>query len=157
MSSKQKKIWIGSAFLIALPLLLFYRLPVIEIKGENASFFIRDDQFVLGWIHSIEKEEWFETYQRENEKIVLTETEFKTFGAGTPYQGLETTTENGFIKIELLIDYEELYLTISEHVQTTLFFSDRKVPLYEYFDQYESVLIKPKTLPIWEIKRGDFL
>ncbi|WP_054703450.1 DUF1850 domain-containing protein [Bacillus sp. JCM 19041] len=157
MSSKRKRIWIGSAFLIALPLLLFYRLPVIEIAGENSSFFIRDDQFVVGWIHSIEKEEWFERYQREHEKIVLTETQFKTFGAGTPYQGLETKTEDGFINMELNIDYEELHLTISRHVQTTLFFSDREVHLYEYFDQYDAVMIKTRNLPIWEFTRGDFL
>ena len=112
---------------------------------------------MLGWIHSIEKEEWFERYQRENEKIVLTDTHFKTFGAGTPYQGLETTTENGFINIKLYMDYEELNLTISKHVQTTLFFSDREVPLYKYFDQYETVMIKTRDLPIWEFLRGDFL
>ncbi len=124
---------------------------------QTPLFFIRDDQFELGWIHSIEKEEWFETYERENEKIVLTETKFKTFGAGTPYEGLETTTEDGFIKIKLNIEYEELNLTISENVQTTLFFSDRDVPLYDYFDQYESVLIEARNISIWEIIRGDFL
>ncbi|WP_161603257.1 DUF1850 domain-containing protein [Halalkalibacterium ligniniphilum] len=157
MNSKRTIIWIGSAFLIALPLLFFYRLPIIEIKGENSSYFIKEDQFVLGWIHSIEKEEWFEHYQRDHKKIILTETRFKTFGAGTPYQGLETTTKDGFITIELQIDYEELNLTISKHVQTTLFFGDRQLPLYEYFEQYESVIIKTNDIPIWEFIRGDFL
>ncbi|TSB47475.1 DUF1850 domain-containing protein [Alkalicoccobacillus porphyridii] len=157
MSSKKKKIWIGSAFLIALPLLLFYRLPVIEISGEESSYFIREDEFELGWIHSIEKEEWVEHYERQQDILVLTETHFKTFGAGTPYQGEETTTEDGFIRMALNIEHEELNVTISEHVQTTLFILDREVPLYHCFEQYESVTIKARNLALWEYKRGEFL
>lgn len=157
MSNKKKRIWIGSTFLIVLSFLLFYRIPVIEVAGDNTSFFINDDEFVLGWIHSIEKEEWFERYQRQDRKILLTETHFKTYGAGTPYQAKETSTENGFINMEVHIDYEELNLTISKYVQTTLFFSGREVPLYRYFDQYENVIMKTRNLPIWEYIRGDFL
>jgi hypothetical protein len=157
MSIKKKQIWIGSAFLIVLLFSHFYRIPVVEIAGDHSSFFIKDDQFVLGWIHSIEKEEWFESYQREGQKIILTETHFKTFGAGTPYQAKETTTKNGFIAMEMHIDYEELNITTSEHVQTTLFFSDREVPLHHYFDQYESVIVRTLHLPVWEYIRGDSL
>ncbi|WP_230504327.1 DUF1850 domain-containing protein [Sutcliffiella rhizosphaerae] len=156
MNNKRTKIWIGSAFLFALPL-LFYRLPIIEIIGEDTSFFIKEEQFVLGWIHSIEKEEWFEHYERYHEKIILTETRFKTFGAGTPYQGIETTTKDGFITMELQMEHEELNLTISKSVQTTLFFDDRQIPLYDYFDQYESVIIKSSKIPIWTYIRGEFL
>lgn len=157
MSNKRNRIWIGSAFLIVLLFLLFYRVPVMEVAGVKEAFLIKEEQFVLGWIHSIEKEEWFESYQRVDEKIVLTETHFKTFGAGTPYQAKVTATEDGFINMELHIDYQELNLTISENVQTTLFFSDREVPLYHYFEQYESVRIKPRNLSIWDYIRGDFL
>lgn len=157
MSSKRKLLWIGSAFLIALLFLLFYRLPVIEIAGEDASYYIREDAFELGWIHSIEKEEWFERYERKDGFLLLSKTYFKTFGAGTPYGGLTTKTEDGFIQMDLDIEYEELRLTISENVHTTLFFDDREVPLYDYFDQYETVVIKTTHISIWEFKRGDFL
>ncbi len=141
---------------ILLPVLLFYRFPVIEVAGENTSFFIKEDQFVLGWIHSIEKEEWLESYQREDQKIILTDTFFKTYGAGTPFQANKTMTENGFIHMELDIEYEELNVTISEFVQTTLFINGREIPLYQHFDQYENVIITTRKLPVWEYIRGDY-
>lgn len=149
--------WIGSACLVVLLFLLFYRIPVIELVGEDTAFFIEDDEFVLGWIHSIEKEEWFERYSRDNGKLVLTETYFKTFGAGTPYQAEKTVNEDGFVKMETTIDYEKLNITVSENVETTLFINGKEVPLYKYFNQYENVLIKVSNLSIWGYIRGDFV
>lgn len=125
-------------------------------SGRGYFFFIKEEAFVLGWIHSIEKEEWFERYQRKDEKIILSDTFFKTFGAGTPFQAKKTMTENGFIQMELDIDYEDLNVTISEFVQTTLFIGDREIPLYHHFDQYENVMITTRKLPVWEYIRGDY-
>jgi len=156
MSNKKKRIWIGSSLLILLLFPLFYRIPVIEVAGEHTSFFIKEEAFVLGWIHSIEKEEWFERYQREDGKIILSDTFFKTFGAGTPFQAKKTMTENGFIHMELDMDYEGLNVTISEFVQTTLFIGNREIPLYHHFDQYENVMITTRKLPVWEYIRGDY-
>lgn len=137
--------------------LLFIRIPVIELAGNSTTYFIQEEEIVLGWIHSIEKEEWFETYKREKQNLVLTETHFKTYGAGTPYQAVETETEDGFIQMKMDLVYEKLNITVSENVQTTIFFDDREVPLYRYFDQYETVTIKTTNLPIWEYVRGEFL
>lgn len=157
MSSKKRMFWFGSACFIVLLFLLFFRIPVIEVSGETYSYFIKEKEFTLGWIHSIEKEEWFEDYVRNKKNIVLTDTRFKTFGAGTPYEGIETVTDDGFIQMKMDIVYPELNLTISERVETTLFFEDREVPLYQYFEQYENVFFKVQYLPIWKYIRGDFL
>lgn len=156
MSSKKKIVSIGSACLIVL-LFLIYPLPVTELTGEKHNYFIKEDEFILSWIHSIEKEEWLETYTINGEKFILTETKFKTFGAGTPYTGKNTSQENGFVKIELNYEYESLNITISENVKTTLFIESRKIPLYEIFAQYETVIIKRRNIPFWKYIRGDFL
>lgn len=156
MSNKKILVSIGSAFLIVL-LFLIQPIPVIEVAGGEVKYFIKEDEFVLGWIHSIEKEEWYETYKRNGETIDLIDTYFKTFGAGTPYEVKETTTENGYIHMDLNMTYNYLNLTISENVKTTLFIDERKIPLYNYFDQYETVLIQTRNISIWNYIWGDFL
>ncbi len=152
-----KKWFIGSAFLLALLFLGFYRLPVFEIKGESHSYYVDKGHFELKWIHSIEKEEWIERYERKNDQLILVDTHFKTFGAGTPYQGLRTSTEGGYIHVELNMAYNELNVTSSQSVQTTIVLEDRDVLLYEYFDDYELITIKAVELPLWKIRKGDFL
>ncbi|MCG5102272.1 DUF1850 domain-containing protein [Oceanobacillus alkalisoli] len=155
--SNKKKIWIGSAFFIVLLFLLFLRLPVILIAGGSSAYYLKENEFTLGWIHSIEKEEWFERYKREKQKIILVETYFKTFGAGTPYEAEETTTENGFIHMEMDIAHEELNITVSENVNLTIYAENREIPLHHDFDDHERVVIKTRSLSIWEYIRGEFL
>lgn len=155
--SNKKRIWIGSAFLIVLLFLLLLRLPVIELAGDNNSYYLKHNEFTLGWIHSIEKEEWFENYKREKQEIVLLETYFKTFGAGTPYEVEGTTTENGFIHMDMDVAYEELNVTASEYVDLTIYMENREISLHHYFNDHERVLISVRTVPIWEYIRGEFL
>src|SRR5699024_11353970 len=68
----------------ALPILLKIHIPVIEIIVDEKTYFVRDTSFTLSWIHSVEKEPWYEIYKRKNSHLILTETYFKTFGAGVP-------------------------------------------------------------------------
>lgn len=157
MSNRKKVSAIGSACFVVLLFLLLFRQPVIEVSGETDTYFIKEDEFTLGWIHSIEKEEWYETYKRDKKNIVLTESRFKTFGAGTPYEAKNTITEDGFIIMQVDITHPELNVTISEKVQTTLCLHNRHIQLYQYFDQYENVIFKVRYLPLWKYVRGDFL
>jgi hypothetical protein len=155
--SSRKRFWIGSAGLIVLLFLLFFRIPVLEIAGETGSYYLKENEFTLRWIHSIEKEEWLEHYVRNGDALVLTETYFKTFGAGTPYESKATVTKDGFITMQMDMELDMLDLTISERVETTVLSGSQEIPLYEYFGQYEHVTVIPRELPIWEYIRGDFL
>ncbi len=150
----KKRIWIGSAFLIVLFFLLLFRLPVIEIKGSDNTYYLKHNAFTLGWIHSIEKEEWFESYQREKQEIVLVETYFKTFGAGTPYEVEKTTTKNGFIRMEMDMTYDELNVTVSKYVDLSIYVDKRKIPLHHYFNNHENIRIKARSVFIWEYMGG---
>ncbi|EAU41267.1 hypothetical protein FP2506_00830 [Fulvimarina pelagi HTCC2506] len=58
-----------------------------------------DDRFTLAWIHSVEHETWEETFRITNAgAIEIHSTRFKTFGAGVPSDGADTTRiENGWV------------------------------------------------------------
>lgn len=157
MNSKGKKGWKGSAIFIVLLFLLFFRIPVIEIAGENQTLYIKEKEFKIGWIHSVEKEEWFEIYERRKNELVLTDTYFKTFGAGTPYFEKTVVTENGFVRMKIDQHFPSLTITVSENVKTSVFIEDRQIPLYEYFADYETVTIRIDYLPIWRYMGVTFI
>ena len=50
---------------------------------------------------------------------------------------------------------ENLQLSVSENVQTTLYLEGRTIPLYTYVEDYETVEIKAIKLPLWQYLRGD--
>lgn len=146
----------GSTFLTVLLLILFIKIPVIEVSYNDSRFFLKDDQFEIGWIHSVEKEPWFEKYALKNDSLYLIETRFKTFGAGTPSTGKVLPSSDGYVHIEIDYQMDEINLVVSENVQTTLYTKSNSIPLYRIAPDHETILIKNKELPIWQIIRGDY-
>ncbi len=45
------------------------------------------DTFHVAWRHSVEREAWIETFKNIDHGLWLTQTRFKTFGAGVPAHG----------------------------------------------------------------------
>jgi len=57
-----KRFMMGSTvLLIVLLVLLLVKVPVTQVSFKEDSFFLKEETFELGWIHSVEKEPWFET------------------------------------------------------------------------------------------------
>ena len=56
----------------------------LEEDGKAEDIFIGHYDVSLRWQHSVEKEEWEEFFVISNSNILLTQTRFKTFGAGVP-------------------------------------------------------------------------
>jgi len=55
-------------------------------------------QFSLRWRHSVEEEDWIETFKIVNSAVQIASTRFKTFGAGVPADaGTRTTLEHGWV------------------------------------------------------------
>lgn len=106
------------------------------------------------WIHSVEKEEWIEVYEKSGDELILTETYFKTFGAGVPSNSENTELVNGYVKMDIYIKYPEMNLTVSENVQTTIIADDRKIPLYTYTSDYNFVQISSETINLWQLFWG---
>ncbi len=146
----------GSTLFTVLFLILFIKIPLIEVSYNDSRFFLKDDQFEIGWIHSVEKEPWFETYTLKDDSLYLTETRFKTFGAGTPSTGKVIPSSDGFVHMELNNKMDEINLVVSKNVKTTLYTASRSIPLYKIAPDHETFIIKNKKLPVWQIIRGDF-
>ena len=77
-------------------------LVVRDAAGPRYAFVVDEGaQFSLAWRHSVEQEDWIETFAVRDGAIVLVATRFKTFGAGVPAQvGRSTTLENGWVLMD---------------------------------------------------------
>ncbi|HSJ36662.1 MAG TPA: DUF1850 domain-containing protein [Planococcus sp. (in: firmicutes)] len=151
MSSKKWK-W-GACFIVLL-FFLFIRLPVIVFDFGAEVYLLKEDSFALEWIHSVEKEEWIEFYERDGENLLLTETVFKTFGAGVPSDGEIIPSDDGFIHMRIDRRLPEMNLTVSENAATAIQTEKKKVLLYELAEDYEMVSISVQFVHLWEYIGG---
>lgn len=133
---------------------LLFRLPVIHFDFGEEQYFLTEDEFTLKWIHSVEKEEWIELYERDGGELILTETYFKTFGAGVPSDGEIISSEDGFVHMRINRHFPEMNLTVSENAQTTIETNDKIIPLYELTDDYEFVAISVQRIHLWQYIGG---
>ncbi|WP_252502269.1 DUF1850 domain-containing protein [Sporosarcina sp. Marseille-Q4943] len=154
--SKSKIFLSGGMFAIMLLLSLFLiRIPTIQLSYMDGSFYLSDDTFELGWIHSVEKEPWFETYERKGLDLYLTTTKFKTFGAGVPSSKKVIEAEDGFVHMVVNEKRGEIRLAVSENVQTTLYTKNSEIQLYELVDDYETIVIRVVNASLWNLLRGE--
>lgn len=133
---------------------LLFKLPVVYLDFGDEAYFLTEDEFTLKWIHSVEKEEWLEMYERDGEELLLTETVFKTFGAGVPSDGEIIPSEDGFVHMRIDQHLPEMNLTVSENVQTTILTKEKTIPLYELTGDYEFVAISIKRIHLWQYVGG---
>ncbi|MEK4427117.1 DUF1850 domain-containing protein [Solibacillus sp. FSL K6-1523] len=154
MSSK--KYWqVVAIIIIALVLPLFLiRKEIVLVKYEQGQFLI-EDEFTIGWIHSVEKEPWFEIYTVHNNQLLLRETYFKTFGAGTPSEGTIIETDDGYVHFMLNKPFQEVNMVVSENVKTTLYTKNEEIKLYELADNYSNLSFKVQKIPLWKYIRGE--
>ncbi|MFC7363893.1 DUF1850 domain-containing protein [Bhargavaea changchunensis] len=115
---------------------------------------IRTDRFEIGWIHSVEKEPWFETYEARDGKLYLTGTRFKTYGAGVPSEGKIIPSDDGFVHMALDREVPELNIFTSKDIKTTFYFGKGELPLYAPGGERWSVSITHKTVPLWRLFGG---
>lgn len=153
MSSKK----IGGSIALCILLLIFFiRIQVIAFQFPIETIYFHEKSFDLSWIHSVEKEEWIEHYVVEKDVLLLHRTSFKTFGAGVPSDAEQVELKDGFVVMTINQPYEELNLTISEYVDTTITIGDEQFKLYHFGEPYETVLIKVEELSVWHFLRGNF-
>ena len=152
--------WRWSAGLIVLllsSLFLFLKIPVIQFDFGHTTYYVKEDSFILKWIHSVEKEEWLEYYERDKNELILTDTYFKTFGAGVPSDAEFVEIVDGFVHMKINLTFPEIHLTVSENAQTAIEINEREIPLYRLTNDYETVTISIHTIPLWEYIGGETL
>nr|WP_106779079.1 DUF1850 domain-containing protein [Lysinibacillus timonensis] len=153
MNNKNRR-WFWSISILILLTIFFEKVPVFSFQFEDHTYYLLGDSFQLRWIHSVEKEEWIETYVKNGEDLLLTETYFKTFGAGVPSDAKSTELVNGFVRMDIDLQYHELNLTISENVQTTVITKDREIPIYHMGSDYSFVHITNESINLWQLLVG---
>ena len=155
MSSKKLSGSIG--VLLILLAIFFIRVPVLVFQFSDKTYFSTSNQFDVGWIHSIEKEEWIEHYEIDQDELILVSTKFKTFGAGVPSNSEDVELIDGYVQMKINQPYKELNLTISENVDSTIYFDDKEIKTYDYGETYSTVIISVKKIFIWQYWGGEFL
>lgn len=128
-------------------LLFIFLAPQKKILIDPAAgqdLYLAAERFEIHWIHSIEKEEWYEVYEIEDDELILTTSHFKTFGAGVPNEskGKPEITSDGFLKYTINEPYQDLYLNVSENVETKIVQNNDEILLYKMYEPYTAVEIK---------------
>lgn len=134
-------------------LLFIFLIPQQKIlidAEEERDLYLPDESFEIHWIHSIEKEEWFEVYEVEEEDFILTESHFRTFGAGVPSDSDEPAeiTKDGFVKYTINDRYPDIYLNVSDKVETKIVQNNEEILLYELYEPYTAVEIKVENITL---------
>lgn len=85
-----------TAFLIIIIALyvLNTKHDVIEVTFNEQSCLLEGTTFELQWEHSVEKQWWIEAYEVRENTLLLTDTYFETFGAGSPSISAETLSSD---------------------------------------------------------------
>lgn len=126
---------------------------LVEVKAQNFQCKIDQKAFQLSWIHSVEKTEWKECYLQEGNDLILADTQFVSFGAGTPDQGNLTKQKDGNIHMQINRKMKELNWVISRRMQGKIEIADRTWNIYQDFPDYSTIQISIKKDSLWE-KRG---
>lgn len=137
--------------------LFFINIEIFSFKINDDIFYVKEKNIEISWIHSVEKEEWKEDYTIKDGRILLTETYFKTFGAGVPSNAGEVKIEDGFVNMQINQYKEEINLVVSSNVKTKLNLKNKVVNLYKLTEDYELIEIKAEKINLWQYLRGDFL
>lgn len=149
-----KKYWVISVITLLLSLVFLIRIEVVLVKYEQGHLLITSD-FTLGWIHSVEKEPWYESYTMDTGQLVLKETYFKTFGAGTPSEGEFIETDDGYIHFLMNKPVSEINMIVSDNVQVTVHTKNNKIELFKLAEDYTNFSFTIQRVSLWKYLRGE--
>lgn len=148
----------GACFIVLhFILFIFLKVPVVQLNFDQEIYYVKEDIFQIKWIHSVEKEEWMEVYERKGRSIVLTETYFKTFGAGMPSDGKIVDSDAGYVHMKIDRLMKEINLVVSKNVQTTIETKSGETHLYELTEDQSNVHISVQSVHLWDYMGGKSL
>lgn len=146
--------FIGVTLIVTLLLLLLGSLSpkrTTTVSYIDQQCKITDEQFALSWIHSVDKTPWVEYYRRDKAAFLLTETEFRTFGAGVPHDGEVIPTTNGMIRYRVNLPMTEINWVVDKEVQSTIVLSNGgRFEIFKETDRYQPIYITNQSLNVWQ-------
>ncbi|ADO76581.1 DUF1850 domain-containing protein [Halanaerobium praevalens] len=158
-----KKIKFKSFYLIFLSLILIFSLNFIKISFLEIIDYQADktilaekvdngDQFSLKYLHSVARTPVIEFFKIKDQKILLTGTEYQSYGAGLPTSnnlGDYILKDNKFIIQNIDQVLPEIMLRVSNYAQTEFIYNQKTYKLFK--------LAKNETLFQIKIKKISYL
>lgn len=118
-------------------------LKIIDYKDNNIIWerkTAENDGFKIRYLHSVAKTPVLEIFEIENGEIVLTSTEYQSYGAGLPFinEHKYTLEDNKFIIKEINKKLPEIMIRVSDYADHEFIFKNEIYKLSE--------LVKDETL-----------
>ena len=123
---------------------------VLQLSSNHLQCTLTQPAFTLRWIHSVEKELWQENFQISGQQLLLTSTQFKTFGAGTPSNGKGVMSKEGWLHYSVELFLPALNWVVSSNVESTLITEQGQWLIFKDFDDYSEIKIQVIRLPLWQ-------
>lgn len=134
----------------ALSVIIFSRsTTALQFASNDFQCTLSLTSFELQWIHSVEKELWRETFQISGQELLLTTTQFKTFGAGTPSSADVIATTDGWLDYKINRVLPHINWVVSRNVESTVLTELGAWPLYRDFADYAELHIQVMQMPRW--------
>lgn len=151
LSKRLNKGWfLALGALAALSVAMISRpISSIQINSTDFQCVLTLPTFTLQWIHSVEKEHWQETYQAADQQLLLSTTQFKTFGAGTPNSEGVIASNDGWLHYQIDRLLPRIHWVVSRNVESTVLTELGVWPLYQDFEDYTEIQIQVMQLPLW--------
>lgn len=131
----------------------------ISVQAEGLNCYLSQDQFALSWIHSVEQERWRESYQRQAQALLLTTSEFKTYGAGVPNTGqlVSANAKNRSATVIYQVDrlLPELNWLASSQVRLRLEANQQAWDLYSQLPDYTAINVQVRRYSLWQLLNGE--
>lgn len=141
--------WLLGAITALSTVLMSLPITFLHISSSDFQCASRLPALQLQWIHSVEKEHWRENYQISGQQLLLTSTQFKTFGAGTPSSGHAITRHHGWLQQQVNRLLPRINWVISANVESTLLSQLGTWPIYQDLDDYAEVQIQVNRASRW--------
>lgn len=129
---------------------------VLQFSSTDFKCNLASPSLSLRWFHSVEKEHWQENYQIAGEQLLLSSTQFKTFGAGTPSTEGAITSKDGWLHYKAKRLLPRIHWIVSRNVESTVLSKLGAWPLYEDFDDYAEIKIQVMQVPRWHYFTQEF-
>lgn len=150
-------IFVGVLFLIIFGVYPTSRILIgIPKNGEESICVWQDEQLILKWRHSVEKQYWQEVYHIHRHQLHLLHTYIQAFGAGTPVTGERIAAPAGYIGLKSNVYLKELEWMVSRNMEGVMISKQGEWHIYQLVPDYTSIHISVKKMPqiMWLWKEG---
>ena len=140
--------------ILLLVLIIVLFIPIFpKLLINNEIFNIKKKEFIISYTHSVNKGRVRDYYIIKNKNIILSKTEFMSYGAGMPEpeNGQKFKETEDYIEIsDINRKIDNLYLFVGTVANHIIEIDGEEIKLKEIFKPQTSIKIEYKVLSIFE-------